>query len=334
MIIKTQDELKEAVGFPSLTGSITSIKPDLLLAEEKLKNFVSAAQFDLLQSQLDNAAIVPGSDQDVLLSKCRAVVGFLALHNFASKNNVSYEKSGIHSSKTGNTVPVREWMLNDMKGQVLEDAYTCIDYLLAFLESKKDIFTVWAASSSFTINKSFIVNSLDKFQEHYSLTDSRYTFMLLRPAMRFVEDIHISEAIGMDYFHELKTKIKDGDVTSDDQLIIDSYLTPAVVYHTVARACDTMNLKLSGNGIKNMEYMSTGEQSKSEKAGSAQQIFNLKQTMRDNASLLLSKAVEYLNSKASDILYTTYFNSSAYTSSTAEESGIVNTSDSGFFAAL
>src|SRR3989304_7269451 len=124
MLLKTISELTTATWFVSKDLYINAMYPDILFAENKLVKYLSAAQMADLQTKYDNVVSAPLNDLTAdLLAKCQAFIGYMALCNFASKKNVSFENTGLQSLKTGNSVPVREWMLNDHKAQLIADAW-------------------------------------------------------------------------------------------------------------------------------------------------------------------------------------------------------------------
>ena len=279
MLLKTISELTTATGFVSKDLYINAMYPDILFAENKLVKYLSAAQMADLQTKYDNVVSAPLNDLTAdLLAKCQAFIGYMALCNFASKKNVSFENTGLQSLKTGNSVPVREWMLNDHKAQLIADAWECMDLLLQFLETNKATFTLWASSAEYTINKKFIINSLEQFEEHFSLNGSRLTLLALYPSMQFTEQQHIEAAIGKEYFEELKAKIA-GDtfgsavlctastIASDTQtkvahgLLDGDRLMPTslgtvtgtglainTIYFVVEKTTDTFKLSLTSGG--------------------------------------------------------------------------------------
>ena len=164
MLLRTLQELKKATGFASLS-SISKLSQDIRIAEQELiDEHLGQAFYDELNSAIDNG-LEADSEEAKAIDFAHRFIAHKALYTVSSKINVRIENTGISSTSHDQSVPVREWMLNDMKDQVLKDACKHLDLLLLFLETNKGNYPTWTSSSQYGRNREFFINSLSKLLE-------------------------------------------------------------------------------------------------------------------------------------------------------------------------
>jgi len=326
MLYKTLEDVKDSAGFVAISNSSNNfkiLKEDLKRVETEVRTkYLGIGQFDLLNTQFNADAIAGGSDTELLLGHVRRYVSYKALYTAAPKLNVNFEKSGISSQKSDNSVPAREWMLISLQKQLLEDACGFLDDLLAFLQEKKDVFTLWRDGSTYTVNKSHFINSADDFNDYFSIGGSTVTFLSLLPVLTHVEERHIKKLLGTTFFDAIKAEIEAAVISAETQTLLDEYLKRISAYATINRACSTLPVRFQHNGILTNEYVAGFE--KGMQKDRLKEAELLQQRLEADIVELQTDLVDFLNATATDAIYISWFESSLYIDPAVE---VVDTTD-------
>jgi hypothetical protein len=338
MLYTSINEIKNTAGFVSFgtkTTSIDLLREDILAAENELSSkYLGATTFDALQTAYD-AGIIASSFEDKLLAHVQRYVSHKALYSASSKINVQVTKQGIQSHMTDTEKPVREWMLTDLKNQLLNDACYHLDALLSFMEANKaEAFLAdWRVSSFYLENKNLIINSLDTFELYYFLNRSYTTFLNLKSVQWFVATIMVKKCLGADFYNAITAEIKAAAVSSDTQTLLDEYIYPITAFYTVARALKVSTVSLENGGIKINEYISNLDSRANQRQADIKERELLAKQLSDDACALIEEMKVFLNANASETMYADWFNSSQYEDPNVEvEENKRNREDSGFFA--
>lgn len=333
MLYNDIKDVKNSAGHARLgNGKIDALREDILAVENELiRKYIGQAQYNAIKDSMDN--ITEGSKEETLLMHVRRYVSAKALWRGSSKINVTISKAGISSDMSDSHKPVREWMLTDVKNQLLNDSCEYLDILLAYMHENKDDLEAWTASKQYAKTRSNLINDLDTFEEYYSLNGSYSTFYNLKATMKHVEDLQISKVVGSAFFIDMKNKIVEGDLDNDFELLLTSYLYRLTVYHTVIRACKTMGVALVNGGVKINEYLQGMENSNVQRQADYKERELLMQELSRNAEDVKCDMYAYLNSAASDTVFPLWKASSLYVNPDAEVVEVeVNKDESGFFS--
>jgi hypothetical protein len=311
-LISSIEQLKAVCSFVSKSLSMEGLQSDLDLKEQKvLKRWLGA---DLLA---ELKAYVPGSSAENdtkyadLLKAARRTLGNYALYAYASKNNVQFNSAGLQSAKSQTQVPVREWMLTDIKKQILLDACESLDLMIALavekIEAYKDSPQLKAYQNDF-------VPSLELFELHFGLNGSYYTWIEMNRIMRQIEFTVLTHALGSEMLEELKGKLAaiDGEANAKYKTLLTQYVRPVLVFATVWRALDVLTLKITAEGAYTSEYMSTFEQHHVERKGSLDERERLKLKLGDDVQKYIERMTAYLNKEATSEVFAAWFGSEMY----------------------
>jgi len=331
MLYTTDNDIKESAGHASLgTGAIKTLREDIEAIELDLVNtYLGQAEYDKLEAALPS--LEDGSKYHKLLKHVRRYVTAKSLWRGSSKINVQIDNSGISSSMSDTSKPVREWMLTDVKAQLLNDACEYLDMLLSFLENNKEVYTDWAGSTQYKWNKELLINSLATFEKYYSLNGSHTTYRNLRATMMYVDDVQMQTLLGTAFYASIKNEISTA-VSAETNVILNNFIYRIASFYTIGRALKTMTVSLVNGGVKITEYLAQMESGHNARQAEYKERELLGKQLEEDACMLISDMRKYLNANASDTVYALWKDSDHYEDpNVAVEKIQVNLKSSGFF---
>lgn len=313
-----------------------TIKPDIERAEKQiLKKFLGAEQYDELALEY-SVNVLDLSDMEgrlrELLNYARAAVALLTIGRAADILQVQISDSGIQMVSGADYKQAFAWMKHDAKSYLMQHGYAAIDEMLEFLELNKDDYPLWEASTAYTLNKQFVVNSAADFQLYYNINESRLTYLALQSIMRRVESFNIAPQIGAAFFAEIKAEILSGTL-HEDNIVLMEWLKPACALYTMARGYNELPLLLTDSGVVlNYTKAFQGDNSKESQPVDANRLKNQRDVCANDADTYMKMCLDYLRANASETKYTTFYASTLKTA--GENSPYTNTSTNkivGFF---
>lgn len=308
-------EIKNSIAI-DVSSTIENIKPDIREAEEDyIMPALGQATYDEINQIYNDNPELLTEDQSKLLDLCQTALSNLAFARYIIVNRVSFSNSGIRIIEDGNYKTAYKYMFDEIIDNFTRRGFNYIDKLLAFLESKKDVFTDWAEDeSAFTINKKHFIRTADEFDAIYRINRSRRTFMALEPTIQSVEDFMIEYSLGVDQYNDLKDKIKaGGDLSEDDQALL-AKVQPALAYLTIGHAIEELSFEVSEHGLLIKEQINTGETNWKKSTPSDARLEGKRKSAMDTGNRYLEKLKDFLNKNASAETYPLYFASEAYIS--------------------
>lgn len=335
MLYKDINDVKDSAGFATLgskNAKLDLIREDLIAAENELvRKYLGKTEYSNLQTAFD-AGLEAGSKYHNLLPYVRRYVTHKALRTAAAKLNVKYTGSGLQTHNSNDSKPAREWMLTQLKNQILESACAHLDALLAFLEENKGVYTDWAASDQYKSNKGHIINSIDVFQKHYYINDSYSTLYALNTAQEYVEDVQIRRMIGSDFYDTIKGEIETNSISSSTKTLLEKHLYRICAFYTVIRSLQTMSVSIENNGIKINEYIANMELTSNQRAADIKEREILIKRLETDCCDLVDQMIAYLNETATDVIFPDWYGSSKYVDPNVESDPVErNNLDSGFY---
>jgi hypothetical protein len=305
----------------SVTGtSFENLEPDLRLAErEKLRPVLGPALHNdlsaLSDADIDAALADPADVQGGLLRLVHEALANLGLLEYLPLNQLQIGDGGVYVT-SGGSRPF-QWQIDQLSASLRRKGYNALEAILAYLEAHASDFPAWTTSAAAVQARELLIPSATEFTKHYDIGDSRLTYQALLSVMRKVERFDLEACLSAEYLLELKTQLIAGTVTPDNQLVLDSYLRPALAHLVVAKAVKEVGLSFNGAAVELNVYRPDNANSK-EADASLDELLKLKaREAHDDGVVYLTKLRHYLNGRASATRYATYFYSSAYVNPTA-----------------
>lgn len=335
MLFKSTTELKAYVNV-SEGLQFPTIAPDITRTEKQvLKKFLGAEQYDELALDYGaNAEDLTGMEPQLreLLNYARAAVALITIGKAADILQVQISDSGIQMVSGSDYKQAFAWMKHDAKAYLMQHGYAAIDEMLAFMEANVDDYPLWAASTAYTLNKQFVVNSAVDFQQHYNINESRLTYFALQSIMRRVESFQLAPQIGAAFFAEIKAQIAANNLNEDNTTLMQ-WLTPACALYTMARGYNELPLMLTDSGVVlNYTKAFQGDNNKETQPVDATRLQTQIRVCTNDADTYMKLCLDYLRANASATKYPTFYASTLKTAS--ESSPYKNTSTDkvvGFF---
>lgn len=314
MLFSTTAEFKNHVP-TTLSNTDSNWKPEVRRIENSIIKKILGS--DLYQG-LDEAyqsSIDPNTPVELsihfkwLIEKVRDVIAPFAYAGLAAVVNVRMTDGGLRTATSQDTEQARQWMVNDMKRQLLKNGYDAIEQLYLFLEENAEgYFPEWLDTPEHAELNQFFINSAVEFNKHVDIGESRWTFNSLRANMGIAETLYLLPALGQEYYDELKEKIITNTTTIEDEDILKT-IRKATALLTVGLSTTGMNLIINDG---HLTVLTDGTADiKTETKLSMEQMKDFLREKMEQGNIFLIRMKELLNKNADD--YPTYKASSAYT---------------------
>jgi hypothetical protein len=306
-LITNLDEIKAHVTFTMAT-KIESLNSFIELAEMTyLIPEIGQAAYDDLHTKYKANNL--DADFKKLLLYCQRAVSFYATELYVPSGQLHISDAGIRINVDENFKQAFDWQVDNLQESLRNLGDASIEILLAFLESKKNVFTVWAGSSAFTQYKDCLVNSSDQFNELVGVKIPRRIFRRVLPELRKVQKNHIYTSVCKDLYNELLTQWKDGTTTSLNKSLLE-LIQPAMAHIAIAKSVSSLSVRLTDLGVSvatNSIMKSTIRQAADDVARA--HFINDKM---DDGQNFVKQLVQYLYDNVSD--YPLFESSSCYNS--------------------
>lgn len=89
----------------------------------------------------------------------------------------------------------------------------------------------------------------EKTLKENTVINENVDFVLLRPTIQLVQDQYIQTIIGTPLYDELKQQISGSNLSVDNQLLLDDYIEPALLYMTLSESTIPLLYKLTNKAI-------------------------------------------------------------------------------------
>lgn len=303
----------------NIASSLDVVRPHIHQAEIKyIRPLLGKELYETLLADVNAETPALTDEETALLPYVHAALAHYTYMLAIPHLNVDVSDAGIRQYHDANFKPAFGRDVDALIEAVYKKAYEAADELLEFLEENQDDYAAWVGSDAFTESHKFLINSAKDFSALYNIRNSRSTYLLLQPVMKKVEEMIVESELGTDYFAALKAAILAGEISADDQKILDM-LRPALAHLTMARAMAELQVEITDQGIIVNSYSGQGENSKQKTPLSqnqftyGEQIGRLRGAAELDGQAYLGKVKKYLDANASNTKYTVYRDSDAYT---------------------
>lgn len=310
MIIKNIDTVRNYVGinrdmnFASVQAYIRSAEQNYIIP------LVGKEIYDVVNAAVNSTDPMPAAITAVL-PYFEAPIATLAILAYIPTGNVIISDAGIFMSHEENMKPAALWAKEELQEFLKTTGYADLEALIDFLIDNSDDYPAFAAADAYKKFRGHFVSFTSEFNEIYDINASYRTFSRLKSVCHNIESDTIKGLLGVEYFEELIEKITDGDANADDKKVIPM-IQRAVVFLTVAEACETLPIEFTDEGLI-IRSINSNNVNRLTTAAPQSSILIKKNYAYSKGQEYLREVKEYLNKHASSTKYSTYFNSSAYT---------------------
>jgi hypothetical protein len=316
MFLSNTAQIEESV---SITAASTfrKLSPDLQRVETNVvKKYLGSSLYEYCVSQYEvvnydiNLVEDPFAKEIIKLS--RVVMIGLGLFQYSSIHGIQIGDAGYQMVSTDTHKQAFQWMKMEARGYLVQIGYTALDDLLAYIEANySENWPDWENEPARELGFKFLISKADTFNDYVNIGNSCLTYRALQPVMKKVEDFVIKNALGSDFWADVKNSQKD-DYEKYDAFISD--LKAAIACLTMQRALNELALQTLPTGfLLNFQQLAgVSDAQKTYTAAEKQSKQDLIDTFYQDGNNYLKNVIDYLNQNASSELYPIWFNSTKY----------------------
>ncbi|HEA19949.1 hypothetical protein LCGC14_0943680 [marine sediment metagenome] len=229
----------------------SSVEPYVKQAERKyIKSLIGRTMYDSY-SQAEPEDPVALEVYNLLEEASANLAWFLYL----PMANVQISDSGIAVSESEYSKAAEWWQIRDLRRSFIDAGFTALDEALKIMEQTEgETFAAWKASEGYTIFRELFVDRTDTFNRWFNISNSRKTFLALRPYMLEVHHQFFTAKLNLATIELLNNTVKPAEGTETDapeyiQYMALQWLQAAQVNYTVYKAVHSGTFELTSNGI-------------------------------------------------------------------------------------
>lgn len=258
-------------------------------------------------------------DKEKLLTKCRSVIAPLIYHNSTPKLATRFGDGGINTTNTAEIEAAQKWRVYDLRTSLLQDGYTAIQELYEFLEenTSADYYNDWIATDEYKLHKSLFVNNVSIMQDAVNINSNYWLFKCIIAHIKMTQKRYVQSLLGVDFYEDLLNKFI-GTTLSNEEKSLVKILQDAISYIAYGHALQdhaflqeytivTASRIEQINNMQNIEVIAKANKEQS-----------LDYINKGQASLI--DALEYINLKASTVIFPIFFASNKYVPNTITDS--------------
>jgi hypothetical protein len=228
-----------------------------------------------------------------------------------STRHIKIGDSGLKKTSAEGTENVFGWEYREVKEELRDKSAKAIDKLWQHLHDNASEYEWTDPSPVKTIFKTG-----SEFSEYFMLHQPYRVFPLLKPIIKKVEELFVWDAIGKEFFIELKA----ADPSSDEDI---SYaielLKSAIAHFTIHKAVSELSVKKTENGLTVLLGDATDQPYKGERIAPDNLLtFTRDEALRDG-NKYMKKLRKYLRENASETVFQTYYESDFYSKKPTEK---------------
>lgn len=198
------DELYKLSGTFQASTDFNAIVSEIESAQAEVSDIVGREVVN--EAETVYAKENPTAEETSFLQAVQRAVAFLAISRYARLTGLSHGDTGRKIKTDENEKIPFEWMIDRDDREMRERWYRAMDALFSMLEasaSGKSWEEAWKKSDARNLALSLIVKNLREVERVYPLERSRYTFHLLAPVIREVQDTRLRDIIGAERLQQL-----------------------------------------------------------------------------------------------------------------------------------
>lgn len=285
---------------------LPTLQPHVNFVERYFKKILGTAQYLALNTAI--ASESTSQEQDALLAEIYPSLSRLAVATYVVSGGLSISSQGVRRVEDSNEKTAYKYQEDAMIKRLTLEGFELIDDVLEFLEENEDDYAAWKNDTiAYTKFKQLFINTTTEFEEQYSIGGSRLTFRAMFPLLKHADYMSMRPILGSNFYDELKTQIKERNISEENANLLSEYIRPAVAHMVIAEAMDTLAVQISESGVRVVEIMQSFPSDVLEKNAPESVRTAKKSAASQRAQEYLGKLVGELQENASATKYATYF---------------------------
>lgn len=300
-IAKTTQEIKlytevNANFFPE------NLLPSELLAEKFVRDILGNSLYDTILDHYTNGTLT-FKEQELFPFVQNAMVNFTMIF-FCDAGQLEISNAGLQLNLSKERKTGFQWQIVDLKKHYKRKAFTALENLLNYLYHSATIdFPNWHNSENKKKYCSDYFLNATQFSSFYNINNDFAYFLQLKPHLIYADDDCISPILGDALSDEMKNKILNNSLTSDEEILL-KYIQKALSYKTIATAIPQLITHLDEFGITE-NYFSPAQSVKASEPARNEFVSLLLKDCDKKGDTYLYKLRSFLNNNAETFpLYT------------------------------
>lgn len=246
MLIKSLDEIRAhvpytfATSYDSLKSFIEQAERTMLIPE------IGQQCYDDLQEKYD--ANTSNPDYKTLLKLVQAALSWQATVLFIPSGQLHISDAGIRIQTDDHHKQAFDWQIQNLEESCQNAADSSMEVALSFLELKKNVFTAWASSESYTQWKQWFVNSAALLNSLVSVQVPRRIFSRMLPEIRKAQVNYVMPVLCTALYNELVTQWTSNSLSPDNKKLM-ALIQPAIAHIAIAKSVSGLALRFTDLGI-------------------------------------------------------------------------------------
>src|SRR6266498_302997 len=279
----------------------TTSLADMTAAEERfIEPILRKELYTTLLTEVD----AEDTEYDELIAKVQRALAPLAYWFDLPNIQAQITDRGTATFTSENMQPLHRWEYDELRENLAEKGCFALEKLLQYLNENKDDYA-WELPTDY---KTIFLTGT-QFASFFPIYQPFRTFESLRPVIKQIEDQFIRPTIGDAFFESLRDKTEP---TAEEAKAI-SFIRAATANLTIKTATEILPVRISVNGFTVTLLDAYDKSSQGHAQAPDTQMSALRQSTQRTGELYLLKLTNYLNTTASDTIFSTYKNSSYYT---------------------
>jgi hypothetical protein len=252
-LIKTIEDLQKyvRVNISVMEKSFTPYANDA--AEKYLRRYLGQDLLDELIEFIDDEEYPGWADDDdkkkifdKVLSLAQNALAKFTCHLAAPAFDLHLTEMGFVVQQNQTSSPASAERVKKMVESLEAQGWDNMETLLRYLEKHHATITSYKDSDAFVLSTRNLINSAETFDRFVNIEASRLKFIKLRPAMDDVELIHIEPVISVALADELRTQLREANLTDDNKKLL-ALLQRAIANLVAAREMKREKAEFYGN---------------------------------------------------------------------------------------
>lgn len=180
----------------------------------------------------------------------RTALAYFAMYKSLPQLTLRIGDAGTNENTTDGTAPVRQWVYNGSRWEIVKTAYLYLDMALEHMEkqvkAENTDYDAFKDSDAYTVSIELLIANAREFQQYYNIKTSRRAYTALRPYIRKAEELKLKDVL-YELYDEIKEQIAD-DSLSDENTALLPDIKRLLAEYTLIYAIPDINFINDGEG--------------------------------------------------------------------------------------
>lgn len=220
-------------------------------AEEKfIKPLIGEEQYGELHEWYNLETPEENAPLQKLLYQVQRCLTYYTLLEAAPTMMLDFGDGGMMEGAPDGQSAARQWTVKSAIEYFSTNADTFAESVLQFLEKNAADYATWKNSDSRKEARAFFISSGKMWKDAGADIAQPHRFFLDRMvSIKRVEENQIQEILGSVLYTDLKEKLKENDLTEDEENLIKK-IKPVVAYYALADSIPQVTFQLTSSGVR------------------------------------------------------------------------------------